>query len=64
MSSINTSGYKGVSWNKAQQKWTADITVNYKHVYLGAFDKKIDAIVAYNEASVKYHGEFSRLNVI
>lgn len=60
----NTSGYKGVTWNKSVKKWQAQIKVNYKKINLGSFNNKEDAAKAYNEAAIKYHGEFARLNVI
>lgn len=64
LSASNTSGYKGVSWNKAQQKWTADITFNYKHIYLGAFTEVEQAAIAYNKKAVELYREFARLNII
>jgi hypothetical protein len=36
--------------------------VNYKRIHLGYFKNKIDAAKVYNEAALKYHGEFSYLN--
>jgi hypothetical protein len=60
----NTSGYKGVSWEKRMDKWLASITVNYKQMNLGYFTDIIEAALAYNEAAIKYHGEFASLNII
>ena len=60
----NTSGYKGVCWNKQKQKWHARIRVNYKYVQLGLFDNIKDAARAYNKAALKYFGEFAWLNPI
>lgn len=60
----NTSGYRGVSWHKSFKKWAAYITINYKLKYLGAFDNKEAAALAYNEAAVKYHGKFASLNKV
>ena len=60
----NTSGYKGVYWNKPRRKWVALIGVNKKRIHLGMFSNKINAAKAYNDAAIKYHGEFSNLNKI
>ncbi|UUT18437.1 AP2 domain-containing protein [Bacillus velezensis] len=58
----NASGYKGVSWDRKKKKWMAKITVNYRAIYLGRHESKVDAAKAYNEAAIKYFGEFARLN--
>lgn len=50
----NTSGCKGVSWNIQSKKWRARITVNYKEISLGLFDKKDNAIIARLIAEKKY----------
>ena len=44
MSTRNTSGVKGVSWNKNTNKWRADICINGKKIRLGSFLNKDDAI--------------------
>lgn len=54
----NTSGYKGINWDKRTQSWRARIKVKYREVYLGRFSSIESAIKAYNEASKKYFGEF------
>lgn len=56
----NISGYKGVRLEYG--KWRAQIKVNGKRVHLGMFAEKMDAAKAYDEAALKYHGEFARLN--
>lgn len=58
----NTSGFKGVSWNKSRSKWQVSITVNYRQINLGRFSDKLTAALAYDEAARKYHGEFARTN--
>lgn len=46
--STNTSGYKGVSWNKKAAKWKVKIVVANKTIHLGYFDDLIEAAKAYN----------------
>lgn len=58
----NLSGYRGVSWHKRVGKWCVQIQVNKKKVNLGYYDKKEDAVTAFNEAVKKYHGEFAVLS--
>jgi len=60
----NTSGFKGVCWNKNKLKWHAQIRFETRKIHLGYFLSIIDAAKAYNEAAIKYHGEFARLNRI
>lgn len=47
--STNTSGYRGVSWNKKNKKWYARISVGTKRIHLGSFDNKNEAAKKYNE---------------
>lgn len=60
----NTSGFKGVFWNKGVCKWIPAIRVDGRMIALGCFDCKIQAAKAYNAAALKYHGEFAYLNQI
>jgi len=60
----NTSGFKGVSWDNSSQKWRAMIGVDYKIIRLGRYDDKLEAAKAYNEAAIKYFGEFANLNIM
>jgi len=57
----NKSGYKGVSWNKEKNKWSAVIEINDMSILLGRFKDINDAISAYKQGSIKYHGEFGRV---
>ena len=54
----NTSGYRGVSWNKKQQKWVAYIDA----FQLGAYNSLEEAIQIRDEYVAKFHGEFAVLN--
>lgn len=56
----NTSGFKGVSWDRFKSKWKAQIQVHGKNIYIGRFNDIEECAAAYAEAALKYHGEFSR----
>lgn len=60
----NTSGFKGVTFSKRHNKWQAQIKFNYKNIFLGRFEDKRDAAIAYNESAKNYFGEFAKLNKI
>lgn len=58
-------GLKGVTLlhqGKYPKSFQARISVKGKRLSLGYFETAKDAAVAYNEAAIKYHGEFARLN--
>lgn len=59
-----TSKYKGVSWNKVQGEWVANIRVNGRKLYLGGYSNEEDAARAYNDGARKHFGEFARPNQI
>lgn len=52
--SSNTSGHKGVYYNKRTDKWTALIGINHKIIFLGSYKDKDDAIIARKKAELKY----------
>lgn len=56
--SLNTSGFKGVSFHKIRNKWQARSTINGKAKSLGLFDTAIQASEAYENYAKKHHGEF------
>lgn len=56
----NRSGYRGVYWNSALQKWGAQIRTGGKRHHLGFFLVKEDAAEAYRVASPIVHGQFGR----
>jgi len=57
---IHASKYKGVFWHKQNLKWY----VKCKQIYIGQFESEILAALAYNEAALKYFGEYALLNKI
>jgi hypothetical protein len=60
----NTSGYRGVSWEKEKGKWRAQIRLNGKVKRLGRFADIKDAARAYNAAAVAHFGEFARIEPV
>lgn len=58
----NTTGVLGVVWDKDRSKWRAQIRIGGKKTNLGRFDRKLDAVNAYNEAAAREFGEFAYLN--
>jgi hypothetical protein len=56
--------YKGVNFVKNNNNWRVVIRVNGKQIWIGAFESEIDGAKAYNEAAIKYHGDFACLNKI
>jgi hypothetical protein len=42
-----TSSYRGVSWDKSRNKWSSNITINRKHIFLGRFETEEEAYEAW-----------------
>jgi hypothetical protein len=57
----NTSGFKGVGFNKQVGKYKAAIVKKKKFYHLGYFDTPKEAHKAYRKAAKKLHGEFARV---
>ena len=58
--SRNTSGIKGVYYDKFHDKYVAQIRCNKKKICLGHHDTKEEAQKVVVEARKKFHGEFGR----
>lgn len=56
----NTSGVKGVCWNKACKKWQANCRVNGIRHYLGRFDSIADAERVVCNFREVHHKQFAR----
>lgn len=61
----NTSGFKGVTFDRSRGKWKAQLKKDQKMIYQARFDDKVEAAKAYNAAVKKHFGdEFAWLNPI
>lgn len=58
--SHNTSGIKGVSWDRQNHKWFAGATINGRSINLGRYTSKEDAGAAYERFAREHHGAFYR----
>lgn len=54
--------YRGVYC--CEGRWRAEIRANKKRYYLGYYKTDKDAAMAYNNAAIKLHGEYARLNLV
>lgn len=54
----NKSGVRGVGWDKFRNKWVAQLMFNKKHIFLGRFDDKNDAIIAVIKGRKKYFKKY------
>lgn len=57
--SNNTSGYKGVCWNKSNKKWIAIIVENNMQKYLGSYETPELAYAERLKAEKKFHRDFA-----
>lgn len=58
----STSQFKGVSWDKATQKWRCQIALNKKKKHLGYWIMEEVAALAYDITATREFGEFAYLN--
>jgi hypothetical protein len=56
----NTSGVKGVCWDKARKKWMVRISVNNKCINIGRYDDLELAELVAIEARDKYHNQYAK----
>lgn len=58
----NTSGYKGVTWNKKDKRYRAQISYNNKMLHIGSFGNAIEAAKAYDKIAKELYGNYAWLN--
>ena len=56
----NTSGVKGVYWDKDTKKWRARVCLNYKMIQAGSYDTLEEAAKAVKQKRLELHKEFAR----
>ena len=60
---INKSGYRGVHWNKNNQKWTAQISYKNQTLHIGNFIDIRHAVIARDLWALILHGEYAYTNL-
>jgi hypothetical protein len=55
----NTSGHRGIEWNKSNNNWRVRIKVDYNIIEIGSFNNITNAIIARNKAEKKYFKKFA-----
>jgi hypothetical protein len=58
----NSSGFKGVTWDKKRSKWLAQIGVNGKNKHLGYLDDIAVAAKTYDAFAKELFGDFAATN--
>ena len=58
----NTSGFRGVYFDKRPKRWYARITYESKTYHLGGFDIAQEASIAYNKKALELFGQFIQDN--
>ena len=58
----NTSGFKGVYWDKRKAKWRVQIWCENVRYTVGRFKDKIEAAKAYDTKAVELFGQYAGLN--
>ncbi|HDK8139664.1 TPA: AP2 domain-containing protein [Staphylococcus aureus] len=60
----SSSKFKGVSYDKANNKWVASISVKGEKIHLGRYKDEIEGAKAYNNAVIRYWNGDGYLNEI
>lgn len=59
---ISSSRFKGVTWNKKNSKWVAQIHTPPRSRYIGLFEDETEAAKAYDRVALELYGEFAKIN--
>lgn len=58
----NTSGYKGVTYDRGRGHWKAYIYIGSRRKHLGVFDDPVEASRAYEAAAREHFGTYARVS--
>lgn len=64
LQSSNTSGYRGVHFDKANDKWRTAIQIEGVSMNLGRFNDIEQAALAYDCAAIQLYGDDAKLNIL
>jgi hypothetical protein len=59
INSNNTSGYKGVCWDKARNKWKSQVRLEGKLINIGHYDNVEEAAEVVRKTREELHGDFA-----
>ena len=62
VSQANTTGFKGVYFEKLNNKYRARIKYNGKRISLGCYENAVDAAIAYDKKAIELFGDFAYTN--
>ena len=62
ISQANSTGFKGVYFEKLNNKYRARIKYNGKRVSLGCYENAVDAAIAYDKKAIELFGDFAYTN--
>jgi hypothetical protein len=60
--SHNSSGYKGVHWSQAHNRWHSSIKVQQTELFIGLFQDLEEAAYAYDQVAMQLFNEFAKTN--
>lgn len=60
----NTSGYRGVTWNKHDKQWSVRIGINHRRFFIANFRSKEEAAYCYDQVALQIFGNSAHTNFL
>ncbi len=60
----NTSGYIGVTWDKARQLWASTIAINRQTIHVGRYASREEAAYIRDQFALQLYGQTAKLNIL